>query len=75
MKTRRTFVPTIVATMVAALLVLSIVGCTAMPDVVAAEIARSDLDRELAPQVAQEDLYQVAADNRAFALNLPQVHA
>jgi len=44
-----------------------------MPNVVAAEIARSDLDRDLEPQVAPEDLHQVAADNRAFALNLYQV--
>jgi serpin B len=41
-----------------------------MPAVVAAEVARSDLERELEPQVDQEDLYEVAAANRAFALDL-----
>jgi serpin B len=60
-------------TIVAALMILSMVGCSGMPDVVAAEIAQSDLQRQLEPEVDLQDLQEVAAANRAFALDLYQV--
>ena len=68
MVTLRKVVPTIVT----ALTLLSLIGCSAVPAVVAAEVVRSDLERELEPQVNLEDLYEVAAGNRAFALALYQ---
>ena len=68
MKTLRTMVPKLVT----ALALLSLIGCSGMPAVVAAKVVQSDVEREIAPDVDPGDLEAVAAGNRAFALALYQ---
>jgi serpin B len=54
------------------LTLLSLVACSAVPAVVA-DVARSDRERNLEPDVSAPELLQLASDNRAFAFDLYRV--
>jgi serpin B len=62
----------VVPKLVIALALLSLIGCSGVPAVVAAEVVQSDLERNPDPQVDPDELDAVAAGNRAFALALYQ---